>query len=242
MVPSTSRVIFSATPTPAAPAIPTPMTVLAGGDDENLGFGTVAANVFGNRSHVEAIGTLLNATNWGNVFRTPNGSDSIVTAGTVGSPTSLSWAFNYQGIFTEACDGALRQHRERYGPGGDSWRHRRDQSDRQTRRASVSPLRHSSMPPPATPMSSLRAARRETASGLSPPPATPMSSLRAAQNRVRLSPPPPTPMSSLRAARRETACGPASTRRSQPPEGHLRRVGHTKSRQRPHHEVGQESQ
>ena len=91
----------------AVAGIPTSLTVLAGGDDENLGFGTVAANVFGNRNHVEAIGTLVNATNWGNVFTTPNGSDSTVTAGTVGSPTSLSWAFNYQGIFTEACPTAL---------------------------------------------------------------------------------------------------------------------------------------
>ena len=80
------------------------MIVFAGGDAETLGFGTVAANVFGNRNHVEAIGTLLNATNWGNAFTFPNGSDNIVTAGTVGSPTSLSWAFSYQGIFTEACE------------------------------------------------------------------------------------------------------------------------------------------
>ena len=91
----------------AVAGTPTSLTVLAGGDDENLGFGTVAANVFGNRNHVEAIGTLVNATNWGNVFTTPNGSDSTVTAGTVGSPTSLSWAFNYQGIFTEACPTGL---------------------------------------------------------------------------------------------------------------------------------------
>ena len=87
-----------------AGGIPTPVTVLAGGDSTRLGFGTVAANVVGNRSHVEAIGTLLNATNWGNVFKTPQSADSTVTAGTHGSPTSLSWAFNYQGIFTEACD------------------------------------------------------------------------------------------------------------------------------------------
>lgn len=87
--------------------VPTAMVVFAGGDDETLGFGTVAANVFGNRNHVEAIGTLNNATAWGNVFRTPNGSDNIVTAGFVGSPTSLSWAFSYQGIFSQACSTAL---------------------------------------------------------------------------------------------------------------------------------------
>ena len=87
--------------------VPTPMIVFAGGDPDTLGFGTVAANVFGNRNHVEAIGTLLNATAWGNVFTSPNGSDNIVTAGFVGSPTSLSWAFSYQGIFSQACSTAL---------------------------------------------------------------------------------------------------------------------------------------
>ena len=88
--------------------VPTPMVVFSGGtDDANLGFGTVAANVFGNRNTVEAIGILNNATAWGNLFRTPNGSDSIVTAGLVESPTSLSWAFNYQGIFSQACSTAL---------------------------------------------------------------------------------------------------------------------------------------
>ena len=87
--------------------VPTPLIVFAGGDADTLGFGTVAANVFGNRNDVEAIGTLLNATAWGNVFRTPNGSDNIVTAGFVGSPTSLSWAFSYQGIFSQACSTAL---------------------------------------------------------------------------------------------------------------------------------------
>ena len=98
-------------------SVPTPLTVLAGGDDETLGFGTVAANVFGNRNHVEAICTLVNATNWGNAFTFPNGSDSTVTAGTLGSPTSLSWAFNYQGIFTEACEGACGNIVNATGPG-----------------------------------------------------------------------------------------------------------------------------
>ena len=87
--------------------VPTPMVVFAGGDENTLGFGTVAANVFGNRNHVEAIGTLNNATAWGNLFSSPNGSDNIVTAGFVDSPTSLSWAFSYQGIFSEACSTAL---------------------------------------------------------------------------------------------------------------------------------------
>ena len=77
------------------------MIVWSGGDDETLGFGTVAANVFGNRNDVQAIGSLLNATAWGNLFKDPNGSDNIVHAGTIGSPTSLSWAFSYQGIFSE---------------------------------------------------------------------------------------------------------------------------------------------
>jgi hypothetical protein len=88
------------------------MTVFAGGaDEETLGFGTVAANVVANRSDVQAIGTLVNATNWGTPFSFPQASDSTVHAGTVpeedglpGAPTSLSWAFNYQGIFTEPCD------------------------------------------------------------------------------------------------------------------------------------------
>ena len=40
------------------------MIVWSGGDDETLGFGTVAANVFGNRNDVQAIGSLLNATAW----------------------------------------------------------------------------------------------------------------------------------------------------------------------------------
>ncbi len=61
--------------------VPTPLTVLAGGSGANLGFGNVAANVIGNRNHVEALGSLLNATNWGNLFRSPNGSDSTVIAG-----------------------------------------------------------------------------------------------------------------------------------------------------------------
>ena len=85
----------------AANPDPTPMIVWSGGDDETLGFGTVAANVFGNRNDVQAIGSLLNATAWGNLFRDPNGSDNIVHAGTIGAPTSLSWAFSYQGIFSE---------------------------------------------------------------------------------------------------------------------------------------------
>ena len=87
--------------------VPTRMVVWSGGDDETLGFGTVAANVFGNRNEVQAIGSFLNATNWGNIIKTPNGSDDTVTAGTIGSPTSASWAFNYQGIFSEACSTAL---------------------------------------------------------------------------------------------------------------------------------------
>ena len=44
---------------------------MAGGDDETLGFGTVAANVFGNRNDVQAIGSLLNATDWGNYIYGP---------------------------------------------------------------------------------------------------------------------------------------------------------------------------
>ena len=80
-----------------------PMIVYAGGSEDSPGYGTVAANVFGNRNRVEAIGVLNNATNWGNIFTFPNGSDNTVTAGTVGSPAQLSWAFNTQGIFTETC-------------------------------------------------------------------------------------------------------------------------------------------
>jgi hypothetical protein len=85
--------------------VPTDMTVWSGGSDEDSpGYGNVAANVFGNRNHVQSIGILNNATNWGNEFTFPNGSESTVTAGTVGSPAALSWAFNYQGIFSETCD------------------------------------------------------------------------------------------------------------------------------------------
>ena len=130
----------------AVDGVPTPMIVFSGGKSEFagdpgfLGFGTVAANVFGNRNFVQAVGSLMNATAWGNIFRTPNGSDNIVNAGTLESPTSLSWAFSYQGIFSQACSTApLRQRRERYWPAGGRWRHRRDKSDRQPGRPRVSP-------------------------------------------------------------------------------------------------------
>ena len=81
----------------------TPMLVRAGGTDNTLGFGTVAANVVADRSDVETLGSLANATNWGNIFTSPNAGDSTVIAGTSTSPAFLSWAFNYQGIFTEDC-------------------------------------------------------------------------------------------------------------------------------------------
>ena len=81
----------------------TPLFVRAGGNDNSLGFGTVAANVMGDRSHVETTGSLANATNWGNIFTSPHSSDSTVIAGTSVSPAFLSWAFNYQGTFTEDC-------------------------------------------------------------------------------------------------------------------------------------------
>ncbi len=79
-----------------------PLTVRAGGNATQLGFGAVAANVFGDRSDVEAIGTLLNATNWGSAFR-ETASDSTVAAGTSSAPGSLSWAFNFQGLLAENC-------------------------------------------------------------------------------------------------------------------------------------------
>ncbi len=74
----------------AAGGVPTPMIVWSGGDDETLGFGTVAANVIGNRNEVQAIGSLLNATAWGNLLTSPNGSDNIVQCGRR-SETLSSW-------------------------------------------------------------------------------------------------------------------------------------------------------
>ena len=80
------------------------MIVYAGGSDEvSPGYGTVAVNISGNRSRVTAIGRLNNATNWGNELTYPNGSDSEVTAGDIGDPATLSWAFNIQHVFTQAC-------------------------------------------------------------------------------------------------------------------------------------------
>ncbi len=82
---------------------PIPLIVRAGGNEVTLGFGTVAANVIGNRNDVEVLGSLANATNWGNLFAVANASDSTVFAGRPGRPAFLSWAFNYQGPFTQAC-------------------------------------------------------------------------------------------------------------------------------------------
>jgi hypothetical protein len=79
---------------------PIDMTVFAGGTEGNLGFGTAAINIIGNRNDVEAIGTLNAAINWGGVGF-PNGSDSIVTAGDLEVPSFLGLAYNRQGPFTD---------------------------------------------------------------------------------------------------------------------------------------------
>ena len=78
------------------------MVITAGGSPGNLGFGNVALNVIGNRNRVSAGPGVLNfATNVGG-FGVPNGSDNDVTA-----TGSLSAAFNSQTFLGEGCTVAL---------------------------------------------------------------------------------------------------------------------------------------
>jgi hypothetical protein len=63
-----------------------------------IGNGTSAVNVWGNRNDVQATGVLTNATNLGNVIKTPNGSDSVLRAGGF-----LSSALNVQNVFSRSC-------------------------------------------------------------------------------------------------------------------------------------------
>ena len=88
---------------------PEDMEIFAG-----QGFGNSAINVIGNRNTVFSGGGFLNnATNLGNPFTFPNGSDNTVTSG----PGNLSLAFNGQGIFTEgSCDALCGNTVESVGP------------------------------------------------------------------------------------------------------------------------------